>query len=172
MTRLKLPDLQIDIQKAAPGWNALPGVLARARKAARLAVAMGGVQVMPGAEMAISLADNARVRDANRQWRASDKPTNVLSFPSAPPARIARSPYLGDIIIARETVIAEAEAAGKPFEDHLTHLIVHGVLHLLGHDHMTAAEAERMERLETTILAELGVPDPYEGTVSLETMTG
>jgi probable rRNA maturation factor len=172
VTRLLLPDVHIDIQKAAPGWNLLPGAVARARKAARFALSMGGVTLMPGAELAISLADDARVRDANRQWRAKDKPTNVLSFPGAPPARLSQSPYLGDIIIARETVVAEAAEAGKSFEDHFTHLVVHGVLHLLGHDHMTAKDAERMETLETAILAALGVPDPYEGSDPLETMTG
>lgn len=172
MTRLKLSDVHIDIQKAVPGWSSLPGVVRRARKAARTALSMGGVQVLPGAEMAILLADDARVRDANRQWRDVDKPTNVLSFPGAPPARIAQSPFLGDVIIARETVIAEAAEAGKSLEDHFTHLVVHGVLHLLGHDHMTAIEAERMERLETAILAALGVPDPYSGSDPLETITG
>ena len=71
-----------------------------------------------------------------------------------------------------ETVIAEAREAGRPFDDHFTHLVVHGVLHLLGHDHVTATEAERMEKLETAILAALGVPDPYEGSEPLETMAG
>ena len=172
MTRQRLPDLQIDIQKAAPGWNSQPGVAGRARRAARLAVAMSGIPVQAGAELAISLADDARVRDANCRWRGKDKATNVLSFPGAPPAGIARSPFLGDVIIARETVIAEAREAGRPFDDHFTHLVVHGVLHLLGHDHVTATEAERMEKLETAILAALGVPDPYEGSEPLETMAG
>jgi probable rRNA maturation factor len=88
----------------------------------------------------------------------------VLSFPAYPitPGKIP-GPMLGDIIIARETVAREAKELEKPFEDHLTHLMVHGFLHLFGYDHMNDAEAEIMEGLETRILADLGLSDPYEG---------
>jgi probable rRNA maturation factor len=169
VTRARLPKLDIDVQTAAPGWKTVPGAAVKARRAARQAIAMGGVAVLEGAAIAISLADDARVRAANRQWRATDKPTNVLSFPAAPPERIGRTPFLGDVILAHETVAAEAEAEGKPLEHHLMHLVAHGVLHLIGYDHMTKTEAERMERLEAVILAALGITDPYEGSEPLET---
>jgi probable rRNA maturation factor len=171
VTRLRLPKLRIDVQKAAPGWKAVPGVIVKARRAARQAIAMGGVAILEGAAIAISLADDSRVRAANRQWRARDKPTNVLSFSGAPPERVGRAPFLGDVILAYETVAAEAAAEGKPLDHHMMHLVAHGVLHLIGYDHMTRAEAERMERLETAILAALGIPDPYEGSELLETQS-
>jgi probable rRNA maturation factor len=171
VTRNKSSEIQVSIQKAAPGWKAVAGVTAKVRRAARQAVAMASVPVMPGAEIAVFLADDARVRAVNRQWRAKDKPTNVLSFPGAPPERISQTPFLGDIILAFETTAAEAAAEEKLLEHHMMHLVVHGVLHLLGYDHMTPGEAERMESLESTILASLDIPDPYAGSDPLETMT-
>ena len=171
MTRAQVSDVQVSIQKAAPGWKAIPGVQARVRKAARRAVAMAGVPVMAGAEIAVLLADDARIRAVNQQWRAKDKPTNVLSFPGAPTNRISQAPFLGDIILAFETTEAEAVTEEKPLGHHMMHLVVHGVLHLLGYDHMTPGEAERMETLESAILASLDIPDPYSGSDPLETMT-
>lgn len=162
------PSVAVDIQRASAAWRAVPRAVAITRKAARRAAAMGGVSLLDGAEIAISLADDARVREANRAFRQKDAPTNVLSFPGAPPERIGRSPFLGDIILAYETVAGEAEAEGKRIEDHLAHLVVHGVLHLIGYDHMTDDEAERMERLETAILASLAIADPYAATAAQE----
>jgi probable rRNA maturation factor len=158
----------IDIQRQSPRWRAFPGATAAARKAARAALAQAGVAVLPTAAVAIALADDAMVRAANRDFRAKDEPTNVLSFPAVPPGRLAAAPFLGDVILACETVAAEAEAEGKPVLHHLAHLVAHGVLHLLGYDHMTKAEAETMERCETLILASLGLPDPYAGSAPLE----
>lgn len=112
------------------------------------------------AELSIVLTDDAEQRVLNRDWRGIDKPTNVLSFPQlepfAPPAGL-----LGDIVLARETLEREAAELGKSFEDHFTHLVVHGFLHILGHDHVDDAEALVMEGLETQILASLGIADPY-----------
>jgi probable rRNA maturation factor len=159
----------LDIQRHSPLWRTVPGVAALVRKAARAALKGAGVATLPGAELAIALADDAMVRQANRGFRQKDRPTNVLSFPAVPPERMATSPFLGDVIIAYETVAAEAAAEDKPFVDHLTHLVVHGVLHILGYDHMTKADAELMERRETLILASLGVPDPYAGSEPVET---
>jgi probable rRNA maturation factor len=120
------------------------------------------------AEVSLLLADDATVRALNRTWRERDRPTNVLSFPALdlrPGGPAARPPgeqaLLGDIVLAFETVRAEAAAAGKPLADHLGHLVVHGCLHLLGHDHHSPAEAGAMERLERSVLAELQIPDPY-----------
>jgi probable rRNA maturation factor len=159
----------IDIQRHSPLWRAVPGATATARKAARAALKHAGVALHPNAALAIALADDAMVRAANRDFRAKDKPTNVLSFPAVPPDRLAASPFLGDVIVAHETVAAEAAAEGKPVLHHLAHLVAHGVLHLLGYDHMTKAEAETMEHRETLILASLGLADPYGGTAPLET---
>jgi probable rRNA maturation factor len=159
----------VDVQRHAAAWRTLPGAAALSRRAARAAVAGGGAMLLPEVEIAVSLADDAAVRAANRDWRAKDAPTNVLSFPAVAPERLGSAPFLGDIIIAYETVVAEAAAEGKPIEDHLAHLVVHGVLHLLGHDHMTSADADAMEAREREILATLGVPDPYAGMHPLET---
>lgn len=117
-------------------------------------------------EASLVLADDATVQGLNRDWRGKDKPTNVLSFaalddqdaPQAPGAPL----LLGDVILAFETCRDEAAQLGKPLADHLSHLVVHGVLHLLGYDHEEdEAEAEEMERLETAILAGFGIADPY-----------
>ena len=162
------PTIEVDVQRASGAWRDVPRAVAIARKAAKRAAAMGGVPLLNGAEIAVSLADDAKVREANRGFRGKDSPTNVLSFPGAPAERISRSPFLGDIILAYETVAAEAEVEGKAIGDHLAHLVVHGVLHLIGYDHMTDDEAERMERLETAILATLDVADPYAAAAAQE----
>ncbi|MCC6756217.1 MAG: rRNA maturation RNase YbeY [Solirubrobacterales bacterium] len=118
-----------------------------------------------GAELAVMLTDDAGIRTLNKNWRGIDKPTNVLSFPALSPERAPAAGdaprMLGDIAIAFETTRAEAEAERKPFDHHLSHLAVHGFLHLIGYDHETDNEAEAMEGLERAILARLGIPDPY-----------
>jgi len=106
------------------------------------------------------LSDDAEQRQLNKQWRGIDKSTNVLSFPQlAPFAPVVG--LVGDIILARETLEREAAEMGIAFQAHFTHLVVHGFLHLLGYDHVEDSEAERMESLETRILATLGIADPY-----------
>ena len=104
--------------------------------------------------------DDTHVQALNREWRDQDKPTNVLSFAAneggGPPSLM-----LGDIVLARQTIEREAKIQGKNRNDHLIHLIVHGLLHLLGHDHQQEGEALEMEQLETDILFELGIDDPY-----------
>jgi probable rRNA maturation factor len=113
-------------------------------------------------EISLLFADDARVQPLNRDWRAMDKPTNVLSFPSAilQPG-VALPPVLGDIVLAYETIEREAEEEDKPFDNHVSHLLLHGFLHLLGYDHQIEAEAARMEAIETRILGLLAIPDPY-----------
>src|SRR5258708_5673899 len=136
-------------------WTkALPGAERLVRRAARAAgprARRGGAK-----SLNVALADDKRVRALNARDRSKDKPTNVLSYPSG-----ERS-FAGDVILARQTVWREARAQKKSPADHVTHLVVHGVLHLLGHDHEDDTEAERMERLERRILARLGIADPYE----------
>jgi probable rRNA maturation factor len=113
----------------------------------------------PAAELAIVLIDNAAKRLLNRVWRGVDAATNVLSFPNK---SIGGGPALiGDVVLAYETVAAEARQDGKPFAHHLAHLAVHGFLHLLGYDHEREKDATAMERLEREILHQLGIPDPY-----------
>ena len=112
-------------------------------------------------EIAVLLTDDATIRAMNAQWRGIDKPTNVLSFPAGKSTVAADTAPLGDIAIACETVAREAATENKAFLDHLAHLSIHGYLHLIGFDHETDSEAERMEHLETRILASLGIADPY-----------
>jgi len=118
-----------------------------------------------GAEACVVLADDALLRSLNHAYRGKDAPTNVLSFPfrEAPrdPTGATHPHHLGDIVLAAETLQREAAEQGIPPVHHLQHLVVHGLLHLLGFDHDAEVEAEAMERLETRILATLGVPDPY-----------
>lgn len=113
-------------------------------------------------ELSLLFTDDEHMAKINAQWRNKNKPTNVLSFPAFP-IEAGQSPgsMLGDIVIARETVIREAKQEGKSFQDHLTHMIIHGVLHLLGYDHETHEEANQMEMLEREILQKLSIKDPY-----------
>jgi probable rRNA maturation factor len=117
------------------------------------------------AELAVMLTDDAGIRTLNLNWRGIDKPTNVLSFPALPPTGTGGPDdaprMLGDIAIAYETTRKEADDEQKPFDHHLSHLAVHGFLHLIGYDHEKDDDAEAMETLEAEILAQLGIPDPY-----------
>jgi probable rRNA maturation factor len=151
MVRTKPPETDLLIEAAA--WRgAEPAIDALVREAAQLALegARGDVSIL--------LADDALVQDLNRRHRGLDKPTNVLSFP-APAAFEER---LGDVVLGFETVAAEAAAQGKSLADHTRHLVVHGILHLLGLDHQDEIEAAVMEAREAAILARLGIADPYE----------
>jgi probable rRNA maturation factor len=153
-----LTPLSIEISRNAEGW---PEALdARAEEAVREALNQSKAKVTGAAELSVVLTDDAEQRDLNREWRGIDKPTNVLSFPQIEPFGPV-SGLIGDIILARETLVREAEEQGVSFDDHFTHLVVHGFLHLLGYDHLDDAEALVMEGLETQILATLGVADPY-----------
>jgi probable rRNA maturation factor len=151
--------LDIDAVVEADGWEAALAEPPEAL-AARVIAATASGEAASGA-VAVLFADDATVQVLNRQWRGQDKPTNVLSFPA--PAGLGA---LGDIALALETVLAEARAQGKRPRDHATHLIAHGMLHLLGYDHEDDDEAELMEDRERAILAGLGIADPYGHTPS------
>ncbi len=164
----------VEVALACAGWTRLcPAAESLARGAAELALARGatglGLIWQGTVELGITLADAAGQRQLNRDYRGHDEPTNVLAFPvwgagtQLPPGAPV---LLGDVVLALETVAQEAAEQEKPIGDHLLHLTVHGVLHLLGCDHLTQAEAATMESLERSILAELGVPDPYRDTMS------
>src|SRR4029077_615966 len=135
-----------------PAWTkVLPGVERLVGKAGR------GAAGHRKRSLTIALADDRRVRALNARDRRKNKPTNVLSYPSG------ERGFLGDVVLARQTVWREARSQGKTAADHVAHLVVHGTLHLLGYDHETSdADAERMEALERRILKRLGIADPYE----------
>ncbi len=154
----------IEVNTPCAHWQAQHGAIADTATRAALAVladqGMGPGDGDDAYEISIVLADDAFVRDLNRTWRNIDAPTNVLSFPAGDDE--GHGPcLLGDVVLAFETVQREADAADKTVQDHLTHLIIHGALHLLGFDHEAETEAIEMEALETTLLAQLGIADPY-----------
>lgn len=157
-----LAAMVIDVALPCALWQqAQPDAAALVETAARAALAGSGAVLATEAELAVVLADDATVRALNQRWRGQDAPTNVLSFASGDLSGGPQPQLLGDVVLAFETVAREATAQHKSLADHLRHLTVHGVLHLLGFDHMVDAEAERMEALERRILAGLGIADPY-----------
>lgn len=163
--------LTLDVDTEGPQWACL-GPTAAAAAARKVASALAAAAELPArrATATVLLSSDAHVRGLNHQWRGLDKPTNVLSFPTpappqAIPARAAR--HLGDIVLAEETVAREAAALQIETKAHFMHLVLHGLLHLLGYDHETDGEAELMEAMETRILATLSVADPYAGTEPL-----
>ena len=147
--------LSISVRVEDAAWRKDAAALRLVRRAARLAL-QTAKPVSGHLALTILLTSDKAVRALNAQFRSKNKPTNVLSFPSS-----EAGGYLGDVAIAHGTVAREAKAQKKRFSAHAAHLAAHGVLHLLGHDHMTAAEAAAMERLEVRILEKLGTDDPY-----------
>lgn len=133
---------------------------ALAERAVLAALAGSGARIKGAAEISVLLTDDEEQRDLNAQWRGKDSATNVLSFPQIEPFGPVVG-LLGDITLAHETLVREAAELDKSLEDHFTHLVVHGFLHILGYDHLQEAEALQMEGLETQILGGLGIADPY-----------
>jgi probable rRNA maturation factor len=153
-----------EVLVVADGWQSEPDAEAVIHRAIAAAAELVDAD-LGEAELAVMLTDDAGIRTLNSNWRGIDKPTNVLSFPALPPTG-RRGPgdaprMLGDIAIAYETTRREADDEQKPFDHHLSHLAVHGFLHLIGYDHEEDDDADRMETLEQQILAQLGIPDPY-----------
>lgn len=150
--------VEIDIAENAGDWPDVKDLVQRAITHVFDMLEMADVE----SELSLVLTNDAEVQGLNAAWRKKDKPTNVLSFPAFEiEAGQKPGPMLGDIVLAYETVKREAEQESKSFEDHTSHLIVHGLLHLLGYDHENDTEAEHMEGLETTILGKMGIDDPY-----------
>ena len=162
MTSFVLPITEVLV--VAECWQAEPEAEAIIQRAIEAAVGLVDADVGE-AELAVMLTDDSGIRTLNNNWRGIDKPTNVLSFPALPPTGPVGPDdaprMLGDIAIAYQTMRREADEEQKPFDHHLSHLAVHGYLHLIGYDHENDADAEAMESLETEILAQLGIPDPY-----------
>jgi probable rRNA maturation factor len=156
-------EIAVDTIVESAFWTSEHG----AEAAVRRAIAVAAEETSTGgAEVAIVLTDDSTIRSLNREWRGIDKPTNVLSFPARAVAGQYRGAgdaprHLGDIVVAYETVAQEAAAAGTPLLHHLSHLAVHGFLHLIGYDHTRDQDADRMEAIEVEILARLGIADPY-----------
>jgi probable rRNA maturation factor len=158
-------DVAIDFVIDSDLWKKHPGAEDTVRQA--IAEAARATRALPG-DVAIVLTDDAAMQALNKRWRGHDKPTNVLSFPAHAMPGDGEPAHLGDIVIAFEITAGEAERDAKSFAHHLAHLAVHGYLHLLGHDHESDRDADAMERLETDILARIGVPDPYAEAATLK----
>lgn len=159
----------VSVTIEAAAWRtALDDPRRLCREALGAALCRAGVERWPqSVEVGVLLTDDATSRTLNRVHRGQDRPTDVLSFPTfdlrpgaSPPSSVATPVLLGDVVLALETVTADARAEGKPLADHVCHLLVHGCLHLLGHDHHAEPDAERMEAAERMILADLGIADP------------
>jgi probable rRNA maturation factor len=155
------PWLGVDVVFEDDDWPDPDQITDLIAEASAALAAHGQMQGLGASEACVALSSDAEVRKLNADYRGLDKATNVLSFPApvAPVPQPVR--FLGDVVLARETVEREATERGIPFADHLRHLTVHGLLHLLGYDHETDAQAAEMEGIETQILARLGIADPY-----------
>jgi probable rRNA maturation factor len=145
----------IEIAIASKLWDAQPP----AGESVRAAIAAAAAAIeAPASEVSVVLTDDAAIAKLNREWRGIDKPTNVLSFPAA---KAPGNAFLGDIVIAYETLKREADEEAREFLHHLAHLSVHGFLHLIGYDHQADSDAEAMEGLESKIMLQMSLPDPY-----------
>ena len=147
--------IEADIRVADAAWHDAIGNLMEQTEAALAAAA--AVCAIDTGEVSVLFTDDTEIETLNRTYRGKAKPTDVLSFPATEMDR----PFLGDIAISLGVSRKDAQAQGKRLDQHLAHLIIHGVLHLLGHDHINDTEAEEMEALERSALASLGWPDPY-----------
>jgi len=153
-------------------WDSSSSWLPLVRKAAEAALAESASADLADSdrpvEISVTLTGDEQVRVLNAHWRGKDKPTNVLSFPMADERDLARANIterellLGDIVLARGVCEAEASEKGVPVEQHATHLVIHGTLHLLGYDHKDDRDAAEMEAREVRALARLGIGNPYE----------
>jgi probable rRNA maturation factor len=151
-----MSDISHDVSIAHENWNRIENLEPLVMQAIKTAFLVAGNLEQP---VSLLLADNTALQQLNRDFRGKDMPTNVLSFPS-PEAFHAES--LGDIALAFETVQTEAQRDGKSFTSHLSHLVIHGVLHLLNHDHEKEEQAQIMESLEIAAMAHLGLDNPYD----------
>lgn len=150
---LNQADMMLDLRIEDDAWGTAVDAEALCLRALGAAAEVGKI----AGEVAVLLTDDTELHALNKTWRGKDKPTDVLSFPAGP----EDAPFLGDIAIAFGVASRDAVEQGKPLHDHLAHLLVHGYLHLVGHDHMNDTDAHEMEALERAALASIGLPDPY-----------
>ena len=154
--------ISIVLSRESGGWPDEAALFALSDSVVTTASELLKLKAAGPSELSLVFADDATVKALNAEWRGKDKPTNVLSFPAFPLKPGGRlPPLLGDVILAFETTACEAVQEGKPLDNHVSHLVLHGLLHLLGYDHETDADAEVMEALEIAILTNLAIPDPY-----------
>ena len=153
--------MALDVMVEAGDWAGLGDSEELGRRAVEAAFGAASDAPREDVEITLLLTDDAGIRALNRDFRGQDKPTNVLSFPSPAQPGAPGPRHLGDIALACETLAREADEEGKSLQDHATHLVVHGTLHLLGYDHELEAQVEIMEALEVKALAALGIADPY-----------
>lgn len=174
MKKTKKVQIHIEIKEAS--WKQVRGLDRRLRQAASLTLASLPTALLPAArqaEMTLLLTSDREIRALNRDFRGKDAPTNVLSFPQFERKELVRQGkknmplYAGDIAVAYNFTAREAKAERKALLDHLTHLMIHGILHLFGYDHDTPSRAARMERLERELMASLGLLDPYAPLTNL-----
>lgn len=153
--------VEIDVSIDDPAWQTdLPNPEMHCRRA--IAAALAGRMDDATCEVSVMLTNDRHMARLNEKYRQRASATNVLSFATdGGSAGVAETGLLGDVVLARETVVAEAAAQKKPVADHVTHLLIHGTLHLLGLDHQTDADADHMEALEVGVLERLGIADPY-----------
>ena len=154
--------ITIALARESDGWPEEAALLAMAERIISESSGQLKLKAAGPCELSLVFADDAMVKALNAKWRGKDKPTNVLSFPAFQISKGGKLPQLlGDVILAFETTAREAAEEGKPLDHHISHLVLHGFLHLLGYDHESGAEAEELEALERKILVKLAIPDPY-----------
>jgi probable rRNA maturation factor len=169
-----MPQKLLTINQDTLSWSSIKGLPARLEKAATVTLQHLPKNLRFPVTATLLLTTNASLRRLNHDFRGLDKPTNVLSFPQHEPAALHRQSgkktltELGDIAIAYQYMVAEARKDHKILINHVTHLFIHGLLHLFGYDHMNDPDAGRMERLETKIMAALGLPNPYAPAKKME----
>lgn len=161
--KLSISDLEIDVVHADDHW---PETMSGRRidsviiEAIAKSYELSDATIASPAEICVLLSDDNHQQSLNKQYRTKDQSTNVLSFPQIE-AFASLSGLLGDIVLARQTIVSEAQEQEKSLHDHLSHLVVHGFLHILGYDHQNDIQAKLMESLETKVLSQLGIEDPY-----------
>ncbi len=161
MGRSPPEQLQIDLSIEAGNWQTEPELRTIVANAVSAAFVHADLKCVTGSEISLLFTNDTAIQKLNDEWRGKGKPTNVLSFPGSDPDDDVYGPLLGDIVFAFETVSREAVELGIDFGDHLSHLTIHGLLHLFDYDHQEKDEAELMESLEKVVLASLGIDDPY-----------
>lgn len=151
--------LEVEIERHGDAWREAEFNRGLIEQATRAAIRAAPPLPQGTYQVTLVLTDDAEVRALNRTWRGKNAATNVLSFPSH--EKVKGPGLLGDVVLAHETILEEARAQGITLDAHVAHLVVHGVLHLIGFDHLEDIDAERMEAIERTALASLGIADPY-----------